>query len=69
MFLDLLRRTWLVWCQTVWLWRIDIEINRYNRHKQRMARRRNAINQLTTGYDDTFGVTFGVKPERKEVTA
>ena len=65
MFLELLRRTWLIWVQTVWLWRIDREINRYNKYKQKMNRRRNAINQLYAGYDETFGE----KPEHKEVTA
>lgn len=65
MFLELLRRTWLIWAQTVWLWRIDREINRYNKYKQKMNRRRNAIDQLYKGYDETFGE----KLKSKEVTA
>lgn len=55
MFLNLIRRTWLVWAQTVWLWRIDHEINRYNKYKQKMGRCKNAIDQFAKGFDDTFG--------------
>lgn len=65
MMLSLLRRIWRMHAQTIWLWRIDIEINRYHKLKQKMARRRNAINELTNGYDETFGE----KSTGKEVTA
>lgn len=65
MFLELLHRTWLIWAQTVWLWRIDHEINRYNKYKQKMNRRRNALDQLTKGYSETFGEDA----KRKEKTA
>lgn len=65
MFLNLIRRTWLIWAQTVWLWRIDVAINRYARTKQKMNRRRNAVDQLYKGYDETFGE----KAKQKEITA
>ena len=61
MMLALLRRTWLVWCQTVWLRRIDKEINRCNRLKQKLKRRHHAVKELADGYFQTFGENLVIK--------
>lgn len=45
----------IIWCKMRWLKRIDKEIDRYNRLKQKMNRQRYIIKQLSEGYTETYG--------------
>ena len=56
--LNLLRKSYKIWCQTVWLWRIDVACNRYNKYKQKADRRRFVVEQLGKAYEETYN-----KPE------
>lgn len=50
-----IKRLYSIWCKMRWLKRIDKEIDRYNRLKQKMNRQRYIIKQLSKGYNETFG--------------
>lgn len=48
----------IIWCKMRWMKRIDKEIDRYNRLKQKMNRQRYIIKQLSDGYTETYGETL-----------
>lgn len=59
--LEYIRRTYTVWCQNLWLRRIDKEVNRCNRLNQKLKRRKHAVKKLAEGYHETFGENLVIK--------
>jgi len=59
--LEFMRRNYTIWCQSLWLRRIDREINRCNRLKQKLKRRHHAVKELADGYFQTFGENLVIK--------